>query len=255
MIQIIMHGCCGYMGQVVTRMVQEDPEVQIIAGIDPVGGSETGYPIFKNLREMEENGIGQNAVIIDFSTAAAVDDLLDYCGKNAVPVVLCTTGLNEVQMKNLKKTAEKTAIVKSANMSLGINLLIKLLKEAAEVLNPAGFDAEIVERHHRRKLDAPSGTAIALADAVREGIGEDYSINLNRSDDRKPRAKEEIGVVAVRGGNIVGDHNVIFAGEDEVIELRHTAYSRNIFAKGAITAAKFLAGKNPGLYDMSDVIG
>ena len=146
-------------------------------------------------------------------------------------------------------------ILKSANMSLGINLLLKLLKDAARVLAPAGFDIELVEKHHNQKLDAPSGTALALADSVNDALGGEYTYIYDRSQVRKKRDSKEIGISAVRGGTIVGEHEVIFAGTDEVIEFKHTAYSRSVFGKGAIEAAKFLAGKEAGMYDMSDVIG
>ena len=171
-----------------------------------------------------------------------------------MPVVLCTTGLSEEQLVKVKETAEKTAVLKSANMSLGINMLLKLLKEATAVLAPAGFDVEVVEKHHRRKVDAPSGTALALADSVNEELGGEYEYVYDRSQRRQPRPKKEIGISAVRGGSIVGEHDVIFAGEDEVITFSHTAYSRAVFGKGAIEAAKFLKGRKAGLYDMSHVI-
>ena len=156
---------------------------------------------------------------------------------------------------DIKEAGEKVAVLRSANMSLGVNLLMKLLKDAAKVLAPAGFDIEIVEKHHNQKVDAPSGTAIALADSINEAMADQYVYNYDRSHERKKREKNEIGIVAVRGGTIVGQHDVIFAGADEVIEFHHTAYSKAIFGKGAVEAAKFLAGKPAGMYDMSDVIG
>ena len=192
--------------------------------------------------------------VIDFSNAKAVDDLLIYCEEKQVPVVLCTTGLSEEQLAKVKQISEHVAVLKSANMSLGINMLMELLKKAALTLAPAGFDMEIVEKHHNQKLDAPSGTALALADSMNEALGEKYAYVYDRSQERKKREKYEIGISAVRGGNIVGEHEVIFAGQDEVIEFKHTAYSKAVFAKGAVQAAKFLAGKPAGFYDMSDVI-
>jgi 4-hydroxy-tetrahydrodipicolinate reductase len=170
-------------------------------------------------------------------------------------VVLCTTGLSDEQLARVDEVSKKVAVLKSANMSLGINTLFKLLAEAARVFNPAGFDVEIVERHHNQKLDAPSGTALALADSVKNALPDGYYYKFDRSQERKKRDSREIGISAVRGGTIVGEHEVIFAGEDEVIEFKHTAYSKAVFAKGAIEAAKFLAGKPAGKYDMSDVIG
>ena len=194
-------------------------------------------------------------VVIDFSTAKAIDSLLDYCVKRKLPVVLCTTGLSEEQLKKVEEASKKIAILKSANMSLGINLLLKLLKDAAKVLAPAGYDIEIVERHHNQKLDAPSGTALALADSVNEALDNEYHYVYDRSQVRQKRDKKEIGISAVRGGTIVGNHEVIFAGTDEVIEFTHTAYSRSVFAKGAVEAGKYLAGKEAGMYDMGDVVG
>ena len=193
-------------------------------------------------------------VVIDFSNAGAVDALLDYCAEKKIPVVLCTTGLSEEQLEKVRETSEKTAVLKSANMSMGINLLLKLLKDAAKVLGNAGYDIELVERHHNQKLDAPSGTALALADSINEALNGEYHYVYDRSQVRQKRDAKEIGISAVRGGTIVGDHEVIFAGTDEVIEFRHSAYSRNVFAKGAVEAAKFLAGKETGMYDMGDVI-
>ena len=172
-----------------------------------------------------------------------------------MPVVLCTTGLSEVQIAKAHEISKSTAVLKSANMSLGINMLMKLLKEAAAILTPAGFDIEIVEKHHNQKVDAPSGTALALADSINEEYGMEYEYIYDRSQVREKRGSKEIGISAVRGGTIVGEHDVIFAGTDEVITFSHQAYSKSIFAKGAIQAAKFLAGKPAGFYDMHDVIG
>ena len=169
-------------------------------------------------------------------------------------MVLCTTGLSEEQIAKVKKTSEKVAVLRSANMSLGVNLLMKLLKDASKVLAPAGYDIEIVEKHHNQKVDAPSGTALALADSINEAMDNVYSYTYDRSQERKKRSDKEIGIAAVRGGTIVGEHEVIYAGEDEVIEFKHTAYSKAVFGKGAVQAAKFLAGREPGLYDMQDVI-
>ena len=192
--------------------------------------------------------------MIDFSQAARVEELLDYCGTKGMPCVLCTTGLSPEQLQKVDETAKRTAVLRSANMSLGINLMMKLLKNAADVLAPAGFDIEIVERHHNLKLDAPSGTALALADSINEELGNEYEYVFDRSSRREKRPQKEIGISAVRGGTIVGDHDVIFAGSDEVITLSHTAYSKAVFGKGAIQAAKFLAGKPAGMYNMSNVI-
>ena len=193
--------------------------------------------------------------MIDFSTAGAVDGLLAYCVEKKLPVVLCTTGLSEEQQRRVEETAGTAAVLQSANMSLGVNLLLKLVEAGARALAPAGFDMEIVEKHHSRKLDAPSGTAIALADAANRAMGDAYHYVYDRSGRRQKRDPREIGISSVRGGSIVGEHDVIFAGMDEIVTLSHTAFSRSIFAKGALEAAVFLAGKEPGLYSMADVLG
>lgn len=251
MVKVIMHGCNGHMGQVVSAMAAADPEVEIVAGIDLVDNRENGYPVFTDIWSCQTEA----DVVIDFCSAKATDVLLEYCADRKLPVVLCTTGLSEEQLKKVEDTSKKVAVLKSANMSLGINLLMKLVKEAAQALAAAGFDMEIVEKHHRLKVDAPSGTALALADSINEGLDQAYHYTYDRSQRREKRDPKEIGISAVRGGTIVGEHDVIFAGEDEVITFQHTAYSKNIFAKGAIQAAKYLAGKEPGWYQMSDVIG
>ena len=193
-------------------------------------------------------------VIIDFANAKAEDELLKFSVERKIPLVLCTTGLSDVQLKAVEEASKEVAILRSANMSMGINLLMKLLKDAAKVLAQAGFDIEIVEKHHNRKLDAPSGTAIALADCINDSLEQAYTYTYDRSKKHQKREKTEIGISAVRGGTIVGDHDVIFAGTDEVITFSHTAYSRAIFGKGAIQAAKFLAGKPAGYYQMEHVI-
>lgn len=254
MVKVLMHGCSGHMGQVVTAIAAADENVEIVAGVDPFDSGKNTYPVYSSVEEFEKNGKEEVDVIIDFSSSKAVDTLLDYCARAKMPCVLCTTGLSEEQLAKVKEAAQYTAILKSANMSLGINLLLKLLKDAAAVLAPAGFDIEVVEKHHRRKLDAPSGTAIALADSINEEMDHAYTYVYDRSTRRQQRDAKEIGLSAVRGGTIVGEHDVLFAGEDEVITFSHTAYSRNVFAKGAVEAAKFLKGKAEGLYDMSNVI-
>lgn len=251
MIKAIMHGCNGKMGQTIAGLIAEDDEIELAAGVDAFQKEGNAFPVFRSIDECNVEA----DVIIDFSAAAAVDGLLSFCAEHKMPCVLCTTGLSEEQLKKVKETSEKTAILKSANMSLGINMLFKLLKEAAGILAPAGFDIEIVEKHHNQKVDAPSGTALALADSINEEFENGYEYVYDRSVKREKRGKKELGISAVRGGTIVGEHDVIFAGADEVITFSHTAYSKAVFGKGAIQAAKFLAGKPAGMYDMSDVIG
>lgn len=250
MIRAIMHGCNGKMGQVITGLCREDGELEIAAGVDPSGHIQNTYPVFEQIQDCDVEA----DVIIDFAAATAVEELLSYSVEKQIPVVLCTTGLTQQQNEAVRAAACKVAVLKAANMSLGINMLLDQLKKAARVLAPAGFDMEIVEKHHNQKVDAPSGTALALADALNEALEEEYSYMYDRTAQRKKRDKYEIGIQAVRGGTIVGEHDVIFAGNEEVITFRHTAYSKGVFAKGAIEAAKFLAGKPAGHYDMQDVI-
>ncbi len=250
MTRVIMHGCNGRMGQMITGIVAADQDIEIVAGVDVSDHIQNTYPVFKTITECNVEA----DAIIDFANAAAVDALLDYSVEKQVPVVLCTTGLSEDQLAKMKEASTKVAVLKSANMSLGINTLLKILKDATNVFANAGFDIEIVEKHHNQKLDAPSGTALALADSINEELGNEYEYVYDRSSRREKRPQKEIGISAVRGGSIVGDHDVIFAGMDEVITFSHTAYSRAVFAKGAVSAAKFLAGKPAGMYDMSNVI-
>lgn len=250
MVRAIMHGCNGRMGRVITGIVAQDEAIEIVAGIDAYTAVPNDYPVFESLDKCDVEA----DVIIDFSNASAADHLLDFCVEKQIPVVLCSTGLSEEQLQKVEDSAKKVAVLKSANMSVGINLLMKVLKDVTKVLNPAGYDIEIVEKHHNQKLDAPSGTAIALADSINEAADGSLEYVYDRSQVRQKRDAKELGISAVRGGTIVGDHEVIFAGVDEVIEFKHTAYSRSVFAKGAVEAAKFLSGKPAGRYDMSDVI-
>ena len=235
----------------ITEIVKGEENAVIAAGVDAFTEVPNDYPVFDSVEKCDIDV----DVVIDFSTAKAVNSLLDYCVEKKLPVVLCTTGLSEEQLKKVEEASKEIAILKSANMSLGINLLLKLLQSAAKVLAPAGYDMEIVERHHNQKLDAPSGTALALADSLNDALDQEYHYVYDRSQVRQKREKKEIGISAVRGGTIVGDHEVIFAGTDEVIEFKHSAYSRSVFAKGAVEAGKYLAGKAAGMYDMGDVVG
>ena len=251
MVKIIMHGCNGHMGQVISGIVEKDPDAEIVAGIDIADQGKNSYPVFTDIDACQVEA----DAIIDFSSAKATDKLREYSAARQIPVVLCSTGLSQEQLAKVEETSRKVAVLKSANMSLGINTLLKLVQDAAKVLAAAGFDMEIVEKHHRLKLDAPSGTALALADSINEAMDNQYHYVYDRSQKREKRDDKEIGISAVRGGTIVGEHEIIFAGQDEVIEFKHTAYSKAIFGKGAVEAAKFLAGKPAGRYDMSDVIG
>lgn len=250
MTRIILRGCLGRMGQEITRIVKEDTAAQIVAGVAEAGADNSDYPVYTNFADCNIEA----DVIIDFSSPIRIGEMLDYAVNHKLPIVLCTTGLSEEDLIRVEKTSKKVAILRSANMSLGVNTVIQLLKLAAKSLSAADFDIEIVEKHHNQKVDAPSGTALALADSINEVLDEKYSYTFDRSQIREKRQKKEIGISAVRGGTIVGEHEVIFAGLDEVIEIKHTAYSRAIFAKGAIQAAKFLKDKNAGMYQMGDLI-
>lgn len=250
MTRIIMSGCNGAMGRTITDIVKEDAEACIVAGIDIADAPEKDYPVFSSILDCD----AEADVIIDFSTPKILPDILEFSIKNRLPAVLCTTGYTEEQLAQIEAASEKTAILKSANMSLGVNTLMKLVQDAARVLAAEGFDVEIVEKHHNQKADAPSGTALALADSVNEAMGNQYEYIYDRSQRREKRDKKELGISAVRGGTIVGDHDVIFAGTDEVVTFSHRAYSKAVFGKGAVSAAKFLKGKTAGRYEMADVI-
>lgn len=251
MTKVVLHGCNGRMGRKLTELIMMSSDLQVAAGVDLSGEKLSSYPVYKSLDEIKE----EFDVLIDFSNEKAVSGLLSYVEKTKKPLVLCSTGLSEELLKRVEEASKIAPILRSANMSLGINILSKIVSSVAEVLFQNDFDIELVEKHHKMKLDAPSGTAILLADAINEALSSKLSYNFNRSLDRKARDKDEIGISAVRGGSIVGEHDVIFAGEDEVLTLSHTAYSRGIFAKGAMSAACFLKGKPAGLYSLKDVIG
>jgi len=250
MTEILFCGCYGRMGNAVRQIIKDSSDMEIAAGVDICEGTAE-FPVYKSIVDVKE----KVDVIIDFSSPKALDSILDYAVLKNVPVVLCTTGFSEEQLADIREASGKVAILRSANMSLGINTLVKLLKTATEILSNNGYDIEIVERHHNQKKDAPSGTALLLADAINDAANGKYEYVYDRSQRREIRPENEIGISAVRGGSIVGDHEVIFAGLDEVIEIKHRAYSRSVFAKGAVSAAAYLAGKPAGMYDMSDVIG
>ncbi len=249
MIKIILCGCSGRMGHVVRSIVDENEDMQVVAGIDLVKG-DADFPVFADAAECDVPA----DVIIDFSSPKALDGVLGLAAGRNLPAVLCATGYTPEQLAQIDEASKKTAVLRSANMSLGINTMAKLIAEAAKILGNNGYDIEIVEKHHNQKVDAPSGTALLLADAMKSVLEEEYEYVYDRSGRRMKRPKAEIGISAVRGGTIVGEHEVIFAGLDEVIEIKHTAYSKAVFAKGAVNAARFLAGKPAGMYNMSDVV-
>lgn len=248
--KIIISGCCGHMGRVVADICANDPEVEVSGGIDLLAQPMEGFPVFSTPAACNVEA----DAVIDFSHPAALGPLLELCVGRRLPVVLATTGYDHEQLAQIDEAAKSIPIFRSANMSLGINVLMDLVRRAAALLGE-DFDVEIEERHHRRKLDAPSGTALMLADAAASALPYEPEYVYDRHSVRRPREQREIGVSSLRGGTIVGDHTVVFAGRDEVIELTHRAASREVFAAGAVKAAKFLAGVDaPGLYDMSHLI-
>lgn len=249
MVNVIINGCGGKMGQVVSRLASEDSQINVVAGFDISDNGVCDYPVYTDMDKCEEKA----DVVIDFSHPNSIDGLLTYCKKNNIPAVICTTGLSNKQKNEMQAVSESIPVFFSANMSLGINLIITLAKQATRLLEES-FDIEIIEKHHNQKIDAPSGTALAIADAISEERREESEYVYDRHVSRKKRKKSEIGIHAVRGGTIVGEHSVIFAGNDEVIELKHSATSKEVFAVGAVKAAKFLANKKPGMYDMNDLI-
>ena len=249
MINILMSGCNGRMGQVISNAVNERDDLRIICGVDKYEAVRNNFPVYPKF-----SNIGESVnVIIDFSNPSALTGLLDYAVKNNVPCVLCTTGYSEEQIEEINEAAKKIAVFRSGNMSLGINLLIEISKMAAKVFG-ADFDIEIVEKHHNKKIDAPSGTALMIADAISEVVDTDPEYVYDRHSVRKKRDQKEIGISSVRGGTIVGEHEVIFAGDNEVVTISHMAQSRSLFAMGALKAAVFLVDKESGSYNMSDLL-
>lgn len=249
MIRIIMNGCNGKMGQVITRLAAEDKDCEIVAGVDVNTSIQNTYPVYKSLDEFD----GDADVVIDFSHPSCLTGILEYCKKKKLPVILSTTGFTPEQKEEFKAASSEVPVFFSANMSLGINLLIALAKKATKLLE-GNFDIEIIEKHHNQKIDAPSGTALAIADAIDETLSYPAEYIYDRHNVRRKRGEHEIGIHAVRGGTIVGEHEVLFAGTDEVIELKHSAHSKEVFAVGAIRAAKFITSKPAGMYDMNDLI-
>lgn len=249
MTRIVICGACGKMGRFINDVIKGRDDCEVLAGVDKLGEAYDSFPVVKSVKELSE----KPDVIIDFSHPSALGELLEYGLTTGTPLVLATTGYSEDELSQIHKAAEQVPVFFTFNMTLGINLMAELAKKAAKVLG-GQYDIEIIEKHHNQKIDAPSGTAIALADAVNAGLEEPYEYVYDRSGRREKRPKAEIGISAVRGGSIVGDHDVLFAGQDEVITFSHRVYSRAVFGKGAVEAAKFLAGKAPGYYDMQDVL-
>jgi 4-hydroxy-tetrahydrodipicolinate reductase len=249
MIEIVIQGISGRMGHVLCEMIAQREDCRVVAGVDRADGWQGEIPVYDSIEKLE----GKGDVLIDFSSPAAVEKALPYCAAHKLPAVLCTTGLSEETQLKIVQLSREVPVLQSGNMSLGINLLLDLCKRASAVLG-MNYDVEIIEQHHHNKLDAPSGTALMLANAINEENDGAYHYVYDRASTRAKRDPKELGISSVRGGSIVGDHEVLFCGPDEVITIKHTAYSRNIFANGAINAAVYLAGKEPGLYNMGDLI-
>ena len=248
MTRIILSGCCGKMGRNVINSVNQRKDCEIVAGIDIIEDSNIGFPIFQNYSELEVNA----DVIIDFSNPALLSSMLEYAVKTNTAVVLATTGLSDEQIESVEDAAKTIPVFFSYNMSIGVSLLCELSKTAAKILG-TDFDVEIIEAHHNQKIDAPSGTAIMLANAVKEEMPDAY-LEYDRHSKREKRHTNEIGMHSIRGGTIVGEHQVIFAGNDEIVTLSHSARSKAIFSQGAVNAAVFLNGKANGVYNLSDLV-
>lgn len=248
MTKVILSGCFGHMGKVITDCVRNRADCEIVAGVD-IGGGVADYPVFKSFSDLNVNG----DVIIDFSHPSVLDGLLDYATAHKCAAVVATTGLADEQVSKLKDAAKVIPLFFSANMSIGVSLISELAAKAARVLEGA-FDIEIVEMHHNQKIDAPSGTALMLADSISDALSEKPHYEFDRHSKRAKRDPHEIGIHAVRGGTIVGEHEIIFAGLDEVIKISHSARSKNLFAVGAVNAGVFLKDKEAGFYTMKDLI-
>ena len=249
MTNIMIQGISGRMGHVLQEMISQRTDCRIVAGVDQAEEKSGAFPIFSRFQDADVTA----DVLIDFSSPAAADNAICYCREKKLPYVICTTGLDDSQIARLEELSHVVPVFRSGNMSMGINLLCELCKKVSQILGE-NFDVEIIEKHHHNKVDAPSGTALMLADSINSVNAEKYHYVYDRQSVRAKRDENEIGISSVRGGSIVGDHEVLFCGPDEVITLQHTAYSRSIFANGAIHAALFLAKKKPGLYNMSDMI-
>lgn len=248
MIKILLNGCNGKMGQEVIKAIDANDDLMLVAGFDRENTGEYTYPVYSDINEIEE----KPDVIVDFSVPVATLKILEYAKQANVPIVIATTGFNNEQLDIISEYAKYIPIFKSSNMSYDINLMAKLLADLA--LKLKGADIEIIETHHNRKIDSPSGTAILLADSINNSLGGNMKYEFNRFDKHEKRDKNEIGFSSIRGGNIVGEHIVQFYGEHETFEIKHTCYSRTVFAEGALKAAKYIVNQSNGLYNMDDLL-
>lgn len=248
-IKVLVSGCNGVMGKHVVEVVNAHEDMIIVGGIDVNTDTDYKFPVFESFEACPL----EIDVIIDFSHFSVIDSLLDYSKATKTPAVICTTGLDSTLVERISNLSKTVPLFRSGNMSLGVNLLIDLVKKAVNVLGTT-FDIEIIEKHHNRKVDSPSGTALMIADGINSELNNEMSYKHGREGNQSKREPNEIGIHAVRGGTIVGDHSVIFAGLDEIIEVNHTALSRKVFANGAVQAALFIAKKESGLYEMNDIL-
>lgn len=251
---IILNGCCGKMGKAVYNQSLADDGVKIIAGVDIAVTPDMPFPCYSAWQSIPQEIIKSTGVIVDFSNPIALGGLLEFAVANSLPAVIATTGFNDAQVGLIKAASKRIPVFFTANMSLGVNLLAELAKKAARVLG-GSFDIEIVEMHHNQKLDSPSGTALMLADAINEEFSGSLEYEYDRHTKREKRPRGEIGIHSIRGGTVTGEHQIIFAGHDEVITLSHSARSKELFATGALSAAVFIDGRQSGLYTMADILG
>ena len=248
MTDIILQGICGRMGHALIEKISQREDCRVVAGIDQQAGKVGDIPVYASLDDLPVRG-----VVIDFSSPAGSVSAAKYCAEHGMPCVICSTGLSREDEAALEAASTRTPIFRSANMSVGVNVLIELARQATRVLS-GEFDIEIVEKHHHNKLDAPSGTALMIADAINAEAGNSYEYVYDRSQVRQKRGAQELGISSVRGGGIVGDHDVLFCGPEEVVTISHVAQSRGVFADGAVQAALFLDGCEPGYYTMTDML-
>ncbi|HBM75943.1 MAG TPA: 4-hydroxy-tetrahydrodipicolinate reductase [Clostridiaceae bacterium] len=250
MMNILLNGCNGRMGRVITNLAKDDGDIKIAAGVDTMPGKQKNdYPTYGTLDDVKES----IDVIVDFSNIKGLPLLLKYGVSKSIPIVICTTGQSAKDREMIESASTEIPVLTSANMSIGVNLILGLVKEAAKALE-GSFDIEIIEKHHNQKVDSPSGTALAIADSINSVLSSPKKYVYGRHCKNDKRTDNEIGIHAIRGGSIVGDHSVIFAGQGEVIEISHSAISRDVFGIGALAAARFICGKKPGLYSMDNVI-
>lgn len=249
MTRIILTGCCGKMGKVIQNIVEKREDSEIVAGVDMYDSNDTTFPVYNKICDIKEDA----DVVIDFSNPALLNDLLDYGKSTKTALVIATTGFDECQKKAIEEASKECPVFFTYNYSLGINLLASLAKKATALLG-SEFDIEVVEQHHNQKIDAPSGTALMLADAINEELDNKMKYEYDRHSKREKRTKNEIGIHAIRGGTIVGEHEIIFAGRDEIITLSHSARSKEVFAVGAVNAAVYMSNKEAGMYDMGELV-